>query len=76
MNEQNQDYIISWSLLAVFVMCIALYAYCIIDVHKHKSKFASKKATWLNIIWFAPVAGCIIYLINRRRIWRQPNSSF
>ena len=76
MNEESGIFLISGGLLTAFLACAALYAFCIIEIHRHKTRYAGKKAMWLNIIWLAPLIGCIIYLMNRRRIWKQPNSSF
>jgi len=76
MNEQSLDYLISGALMLAFLAAVALYAYCIIDIHRHQAKYETKKAAWLNIIWLAPVIGCVIYLVNHRRIWSQPNSSY
>jgi len=76
MSQQVLDII---TMAAVFLLsagCLSLYFYCIIDIHKHQTKYLSKKAMWLNFVWFAPVIGSIFYLLNKKRIWQKRNSAF
>lgn len=68
MNGQTLDLVIGTVLLMMFIPALILYAYCLIDVHKRKTKYASDKAVWLNTILLAPpVLGCIIYLLDRKK---------
>jgi len=68
MNGQTLDFVIGTVLLIAFVPAFVLYAYCLIDVHKRKTKYPSDKAVWLNVILLAPpVLGCIIYLLDRKK---------
>lgn len=56
--------------------CVALYLFCVIDLHKQPVKYQAQRSVWLNLIWGAPVAGCIIYLLNRKKIRRRANRTF
>ena len=75
MSEQVLDLVIGLSFLLAIVASLSLYAYCIIDIHRHKVRYQTKRMLWLNFIWSMPLIGCIIYLLNRKNIWRETNSS-
>jgi hypothetical protein len=57
----------------LFIASIALQLWCVRDLQKMKFRYEGKRALWLNIIWFAPFFGSIIYLLNRKRLQRELN---
>ncbi len=75
MKEQLLDIILGAGVSVVFLACLGLYLYCIVDIHQHKVKYQSRQMLLLNLVWSMPVIGCIIYLLNRKNIWQEPNSS-
>ena len=55
------------------VIFLALYIYVIIDLQKTKSNDLRAKANSLTLIFFFPLVGAIIYLVNKRRNSRNKN---
>ena len=73
--SQISDTVFAALIGLLLIFCIGLYVYCVVDIHKHKVKYQSRRLVWLNLIWGSPIVGCIIYLLNRKNIWRKANSS-
>jgi len=69
MTEQITDLFTALMFGLPILAALYLYIYCIVDISKRKVKYESRKAVWLNIVWFAPVIGSIIYLFNRDKLW-------
>ena len=52
--------------LIIIFFAILLYIYAINDLNRREFATQRTKANWLTLIFFFPVFGAIIYLLNRK----------
>ena len=76
MHEQILDVIIAVASAVSILGGLTLYLYCVIDIHRQKVKYQSERSVWLNLIWAAPVIGCLLYLANRKHIGPKASGRF
>ena len=55
----------------LFIISICLQLWCVRDLQKLKFRYEGRRALWLNMIWFSSFIGCILYLLNRKRLKRE-----
>jgi hypothetical protein len=52
----------------LFLVSLGLQLWCVRDLQKIKFRYEGRRALWLNMIWFSSFIGCVLYLINRKRL--------
>lgn len=65
--ESPAEVLLVTGLACCLIATIALYLYCVIDIHKRKFRTHSEKGWWLTAIIASPIIGALIYLAFSRR---------
>ena len=60
---------------AALLTALVLHVYAVVDIHRYRFPSLREKSMWVNIVYFAPIAGPLLYFIKykKRRPAQQKN---
>jgi len=60
---------------ALLLLALILYVYAVVNIHRYRFPNRSEKALWVNIVYFAPIAGPLLYMMWYRSRQRTQQKS-